>query len=58
MRPFRPTALCAKFHTILCTKIATANSMPSPEIIFNYRVFSTKLCAHQIFRSREFRTIF
>jgi len=32
MRPFRPTVLCAKFHRNLCTKIATANSMPGPKI--------------------------
>jgi len=58
MWPFRPTVLYAKFHTILCAKIAIANSMPSPKFIFNYRVFFTKLCAHQIFGWREFRTIF
>jgi len=32
MRPFMPTVLCVKFHTILCTKIAIANSRSSPKV--------------------------
>ena len=28
------------------------------KFIFNYRVFSTKIYAHEMFESREFRTIF
>jgi len=38
--------LCAKFHKILCKKIATVTSSQKIDI-FNCKVFPTKLHAHK-----------
>jgi len=54
MQPF--IFLCAKFHTILRKKLLL--SIVVLKCIFNYRAFSTKLYAHEMFGSREFITIF
>jgi len=48
--------LCAKFHTTFWKKIATVTR--SLKFDINYKVFSTKLYAKEIFGSREFITIF
>jgi len=53
------TDLCAKFHTILCKKIAIVNlSIVVLKSICNYKAFSAKLHAHEMFGSREFITVF
>jgi len=48
--------LCPKFHTVLCKKISTVDTCL--EIDINCKVFSTKLYAHEMFGSREFRSTF
>ena len=45
------SVFCAKFHNILCKKIAAVTNGP---II----AFSINLYAHEMFASREFRTNF
>jgi len=49
------TVLCAKFHTILCKKLLW--SIVVLKLMFNYKVFSKKLHAKEMFGLREFRTI-
>jgi len=50
------TVLCAKFHTILRKKLLLSQIVL--KLIFNYKVFSKKFYAYEMFGSREFRTIF
>ena len=50
------TILSRKFHKISLKKIYIVNKVLM--LIFDYKVFSTKLRAHEMFGSREFMTIF
>jgi len=49
------------FYVLSFIKFCARKLLLSPlvlKLIFNYNVFSTKLYAHEMFGSREFRTIF
>jgi len=46
---------CAKTFNVYCAR-KLLQSIEALKFIFNYRVFSTKLCSHEMFGSREFRT--
>jgi len=48
--------LCAKFHTILCKKIAIANSSLKNDI-YLWRIFHKTICSRNVWVAR-FRTIF
>jgi len=50
------TVVYALFHTILCKKFVTV--IGTFKLIFQYKVFSTKLYAHKMFGLQEFGTIF
>ena len=49
------TVLCVKFIKLYARKLLL--SLVVLKLIFNYQVFSTKLYAHEMFVSREFKTI-
>jgi len=50
------TALCVTLHAILCKKLLLF--MLVLKLNLNYKISSTKLYAHEMFVSQEFRTTF
>ena len=58
MRPFRPTFHVLSFIQFCARKLLLPIVGLDLKFIFNYRVFSTKLYAHEMFGSRKLRTIF